>query len=128
MERLNPKTALAYWKVSTILLLTVAITSHISCKCFESQRLPKSHLRKICDILRKVAEHSIRASQDISPVLTFSDTAQAKANVDLVASLLTPQQVKAIANIDIDEMKEFISKQNEQAYQTLLQISIENNK
>lgn len=76
-------------------------------------------------MLRKAAEHSIRASQDTQAVAVFSDTCQAKAYVDLVADMLSPAQVRSIANIDILEMKEFISQQHQKATETLLQIYVE---
>lgn len=125
MERLNPQVSTAYWKVSSVLLVSLILTSYISSKCFESQRLPRSHVLKISELLRKAAEHSIRASQDTQPVTIFSDTSQAKAYVDLVEEMLTPCQVRSIANVDIAEMKEFISVQHQEATDKLFRIYVD---
>lgn len=125
MERLNPQVSTAYWKVSSVILASIILTSYISSRCFESQRLPRSHILKISELLRKAAEHSIRASQDSQAVTVFSDTCQAKAYVDLVEDMLSADQVTSIANVDILEMKEFISIQHEKATETLLRIYVE---
>lgn len=125
MERLNPQVSTAYWKVSFVMLSFLVLTSYISSKCFESQRLPRAHILKISELLRKAAEHSIRASQDSQPVTTFTDTCHAKAYVDLVEEMLTPCQVKSIANVDILEMKEFISDQHDKANEKLLRIFVD---
>lgn len=126
MERLNPQVSTAYWKVSSVVLTSIVLTSYISSRCFESQRLPRSHVLKISELLRKAAEHSIRASQDSQPVTVYTDTCQAKAYVDLVEEMLTPCQVRNIANIDILEMKEFISQQHENATEKLFRIYVDN--
>lgn len=125
MERLNPQISNSYWKVSGILLTFIFATSWVSSRCFEGQRLPRSHVLKISELLRKAAEHSIRATQDSQPATAFADTANAKAYVDLVEDLLTPEQVRHIAKIDILEMKDFISNQHDEATQKLLQIYID---
>lgn len=125
MERLNPQVSTAYWKVSSVILASLILTSYISSRCFESQRLPRSHILKISELLRKAAEHSIRASQDAQPVTVFSDTCQGKAYIDLVEELLTPCQVRSIANVDILEMKEFISVQHEEASEKLFRIYVD---
>ncbi|CAN0530982.1 unnamed protein product, partial [Scytosiphon promiscuus] len=54
-------------------------------------------------------------------VITFTDTSKAKAYIDIVEELLTPKQVEYDAGIDILAMKDFISKQNDEATQKLLQ-------
>lgn len=125
MERLNPQVSTAYWKVSCVILVSLILTSYISSRCFESQRLPRSHVLKLSELLRKAAEHSIRASQDTQPATAFSDTSQAKAYVDLVEDMLTPCQVRRIANVDILEMKEFISVQHEEATEKLFRIYVD---
>lgn len=125
MERLNPQVSTAYWKVSSVILASLILTSYVSSRCFESHRLPRSHILKISELLRKAAEHSIRASQDSQPVTVFTDTCQGKAYIDLVEELLTPAQVRSIANVDILEMKEFISQQHEEATEKLLRIYVE---
>lgn len=126
MERLNPQISTAYWKVSSVVLASIVLTSYISSRCFESQRLPRSHILKISELLRKAAEHSIRASQDSQPITVYSDTTQAKAYVDLVEEMLTPDQVRSIANIDVLEMKDFISQQHEKATETIFRIYVDN--
>ena len=125
MERLNPQISNSYWKISAVLVASMMVTSWISTKCFEGQRLPRSHLLKISELLRQAAEHSIRATQDSQPATAFADAAIAKAYVDIVEELLTPEQVQALASIDILEMKDFISKQYEEASQKLLQLHID---
>ena len=126
MERLNPQVSTAYWKVSSVVLASLILTSYISSRCFESQRLPRTHILKISELLRKAAEHSIRASQDSQPITVYADTSQAKAYVDIVEDMLSPDQVRGIANVDILEMKEFISKQHETATETLFRIYVDN--
>ena len=125
MERLNPQISQSYWKVSFVFLVCIAITSWISSKCYENQRLPRSHILKITELLRNAAEHSIRSVQDSQPVQKFMDTAIAKSQIDIVEELLTPEQVESIAGIDILVMKDFISKQHDEATQKLLQIYID---
>jgi len=125
MERLNPQISNSYWKVSAVLLGSIMMTSFISKKCFENQRLPRSHLLKISELLRQAAEHSIRSTQDSQPATAFADTATAKAYVDIVEELLTPEQVQTLANIDILEMKDFISKQHDENSQKLLQLYLD---
>lgn len=125
MERLNPQVSTAYWKVSSVIIASIILTSYISSKCFESQRLPRSHVLKISEMLRKAAEHSIRASQDTQAVTAFADTCQAKSYVDLVEDMLTRDQVRSIGNVDILEMKEFIAQQHEKATETLLRIYVD---
>jgi hypothetical protein len=126
MERLNPQVSMAYWKVSSVVLVVLMLTSYISCRCFESQRLPRSHVLKISELLRKAAEHSIRASQDNQPVTVYTDTCQAKTYVDLVEDLLTAEQVRSIASVNVLEMKEFIARQHEDASERLYRICVEN--
>ncbi|ACH46791.1 unknown [Feldmannia species virus] len=111
---------MTYWKASCTLLLTLAAVSALSRKCYETSRLPRRHVLKITELLRTAAEHSLRASQDSRPENVFHDTCQAKVNIDLVAQLLTREQVRHIANIDIDEIKEFIATQHLKATATLL--------
>lgn len=125
MERLNPQISNSYWKVSLVLIVSIMMTSWISTKCYEGQRLPRSHLLKISELLRQSAEHSIRATQDSQPATAFADTSTAKAYVDIVEELLTPAQVQTLAGIDILEMKDFISKQHDQATEKLLQLYID---
>lgn len=120
MERLNPQVCTAYWKLSLVLLASIYATSYISSKCYEGQRLPRAHVLKITELLRKAAEHSIRASQDTQPVTAFTDTSHAKAYVELVEDMLSVEQVRGIANIDILEMRDFVSKQHEETTQKLL--------
>jgi len=125
MERLNPQISQSYWKVSFVFIVCIAITSWISTKCFENQRLPRSHVLKISELLRKAAEHSIRSVQDNQPVTAFMDTAIAKSYIDIVEELLTKDQVESVAGIDILEMQSFISKQHDENTQKLLQIYID---
>ena len=125
MERLNPQVSISYWKVSAVLLVSILITSWVSARCYEGQRLPRSHVLKISELLRKAAEFSIRSSQDNQPVTIYADTTFAKAYIDLVEELLTPEQVRHIANVDILEMKNFIAQQHETATQKLLQIYLD---
>ena len=125
MERLNPQVSNSYWKVSAVLLGSIMVTSWVSTRCFEGQRLPRSHLLKISELLRQAAEHSIRATQDTQPATAFADSATAKAYIDIVEELLTPEQVQTLASIDILEMKDFISKQHDENSQKLLQLYLD---
>ena len=125
MDRLSPKVTTAYWKISAVVLVFITLTSGLSVKCYENQTLPRKHVLKLTEMLRKAAEHSIRASQDSQPVTAFTDTSIAKCAIDTVAQMLTPDQIKRIANVDIAEMQDFVSQQHEAATQALLKIYVE---
>ena len=66
-------------------------------------------------MIRSAMQHSIASSQHTNVVSSYQDSCIAKCSVDLVASILTPKQIRAISNVDILEMQDFISKQHEEA-------------
>lgn len=125
MERLNPQTSVAYWKVSAALVAFVFVTSYLSIKCHEDDTLSRRHVIKYSDMLRSAAEHSIRASQDSQAVHAFMDCCNAKSAIDTVSEVLTPHQVQVISNIDVIEMQDFINRQHEAATQILLKEYVE---
>jgi len=128
MERLSPQTVQAYWKVSACFVTFVFITSYLSIRCHEDDTLSRKHVLKYSEMLRSGAEHSVRASQDSQAVHAFIDCCTAKTAIDTVASVLTPQQVQVISNIDIVEMQDFVNRQHEAAVQILLKEYIEKKK
>ncbi|AAR26907.1 FirrV-1-B32 [Feldmannia irregularis virus a] len=107
MERLNPQASMTYWKASILLLTSVVLTSWISKKCFQQSKLPRHHLLKISELLRRGIEHSIAASQ--SPTTRYRDTCKAKIYINLVSELLTPEQILDLSGIDIHELKHLIT-------------------
>ncbi len=128
MERLNPQTSVAYWKVSAALVAFVFVTSYLSIKCHEDDTLSRRHVIKYSDMLRTAAEYSIRASQDSQAVHAFMDCCNAKSAIDTVSEVLTPHQVQVISNIDVIEMQDFINRQHEAATQILLKEYVEKKK
>ena len=128
MDRLNPQVSMSYWKISAGLILFIIITSTMSSKCYEGQKLPRKSVLKLLEMLRKAGEHSIRASQNSQPVTIFADTCIAKNYIDAVAELLTRDQVRDMANVDLLEMREFISQQHKNATETLLNAFIQKKK
>jgi len=128
MERLSPRIVQAYWKVSAGIVAFVFLTSYISAKCHDDDTLPRKHIIRYTDMLRSAAEYSIRASQDSQAVHAFIDCCNAKTSIDTVSSVLSSQQVRSIANIDVLEMQEFIHKQHEAATQILLEEYVEKKK
>lgn len=120
MERLNPRTSMAYWKISGALLFFIAATSALSAKCHENNTLSRNHIIKYTEMIRSAMQHSIKSSQDTNISSSYQDACIAKCSVDLVASILTPRQIRGIADIDILEMQDFISKQHEKAEELLL--------
>ena len=102
-------------------MIFVAATSSLSSKCYEDQSMPRKHVLKLIQMLRTAGEYSIRASQSTNAVTIYADTCSAKNAVHTVAELLTPQQVKALAGVNLCEIKEFISQQHQSATEVLLQ-------
>jgi len=120
MDRMNQRSAMAYWKLSTIVVVFVGVTSYLSVRAHESSKLPREHILKYSELLREAARASIQSTQDQHPVQSFIDSSKAMCAVNIVSEFLTPHQVKHIMNIDIAEMKEFISKQHDDATSALL--------
>lgn len=104
MERLNRQACMTYWKVSAIYLASIFVISWTSKKCFEQSKLPRHHLLKLTDILRKALEHSISASQDTCPQTKYRDTCKAQIYAGLVNDLLTPEQIRDLSGIEINEL------------------------
>lgn len=128
MERLNAQTVSAYWKVSAVIVAFVFITSYMSIKTHEDDTLSRRHILKYSEMLRYGAESSIRASQDSQAVHAFVDCCNAKTAIDTVSSVLTPQQIQVISNIDIVEMQDFVNRQHDAATQLLLKEYVEKKK
>ena len=120
MDRMNPRSAMSYWKLSSIVLTFVGVTSYLSVRSHECNKLPRKHVLKYTELLREAARSSVQASQDQHPVQRFIDSSKAMCAINIVNDFLTPYQVKHILNVDIDEMTEFISKQHEDATVLLL--------
>lgn len=125
MDRLHPKVSQSYWKAALAMVVFVMITSYISSRCFERQKLPRKHVLKMLELLRLSGEHSIRASQSTQPVTIFADTCEAKNSIDTVTNFLSNEQAKHLAGIDLGEMREFISQQHKNATEVLLKAYIE---
>ena len=121
MDRLNARTSMAYWKISGVLLTFILITSVLSSKCHEDNTMSRKHLLKYKGVIRTAMQHSIQSSQDTDVATSFYDVCIAKCAVDIISNMLTPYQIRAIANIDIFEMQEFISKQHEDATELLME-------
>ncbi|AAK14490.1 unnamed protein product [Ectocarpus sp. 4 AP-2014] len=121
MDRMNQRSAMAYWKLSTIVVVFVGVTSYLSVRAHESSKLPREHILKYSELLREAARASIQSTQDQHPVQSFIDSSKAMCAVNIVSEFLTPHQVKHIMNVDIGEMKEFISKQHDDATSALVQ-------
>jgi len=121
MDRMNQRSAMAYWKLSTIVIIFVGVTSYLSVRSHESSKLPREHILKYSELLREAARASIQSTQDQHPVQSFINSSKAMCAVSIVAEFLTSHQVKHLMNIDIAEMKEFISKQHDDATSALLQ-------
>ncbi len=115
--------ALAYWKLSAIVVVFVGVTSYLSLKSHESSKLPREHILKYSELLREAARASIQSTQDQHPVHKFINSSKAICAVNIVAEFLTPHQVKHMVNVDIAEMKEFISKQHDEATNALVQLT-----
>ena len=109
MDRLNVRTSMAYWKITISLLAFISITSALSSKCHESNTLSRHHIIKYSEMIRSAMQHSIASSQHTNVVSSYRDSCIAKCSVDLVASILTPKQIRSISNVDILEMQDFIS-------------------
>lgn len=119
MDRMNHRSAMAYWKLSTIVVVFVGVTSYLSVRAHESSKLPRE--LKYSELLREAARASIQSTQDQHPVQSFIDSSKAMCAVNIVSEFLTSHQVKHIMNVDIAEMKEFISKQHDDATSALIQ-------
>lgn len=116
MERLNPQTCSMFWKVSGMMLLFIAGTSHLSNRCHENNSMSRKHILKFTELLRSAMEHSIKATQDTNSVTRYRDVCVAKVSIDILVNMLTPCQLRVIAsNIDILETQEHISKQYQEA-------------
>lgn len=120
MDRMNDRSTMAYWKLSATVVLFVGITSYLSVRTHECSKLPRKHVLKYTELLREAARASIQSSQDQHPLQSFIDSSKAMCAINIVSEFLTPHQVKHMMNVDIDEMKEFISKQHEDATTLLL--------
>lgn len=123
MDRMNQRSATAYWKLSIIVIVFVGVTSYLSVRSHESSKLPREHILKYSELLREAARSSIQSTQDQHPVQSFINSSKAMCAVSIVSEFLTPHQVKHIMNVDIAEMKEFISKQHDDATSALIQKS-----
>ena len=120
MDRMNARSAMSYWKLSAVLVAFVGATSYLSVRAHECNKLPRKHILKYTELLREAARASIQSSQDNHPLQKFIDSSKAMCAINIVSEFLTPYQVKYMLNVDIDEMKEFISKQHEDATSALL--------
>ena len=121
MDRMNENSAMAYWKLSATIVVFIGVTSYLSVRAHECSKLPRKHVLKYTELLREAARSSIQSSQDQHPLQSFIDSSKAMCAVNIVNEFLTPHQVKHMMNIDLDEMREFISKQHEDATTLLLQ-------
>jgi len=115
MDRLNSRTSAAYWKITFSLVAFIAITSAFSSKCHENNTLSRHHIIKYSEIIRTAMQHSISSSQHTNVVSAYQDACVAKCCVDLIATMLTPKQIRSISDVDILEMQDFISKQHQDA-------------
>ncbi|CAN0333669.1 unnamed protein product [Discosporangium mesarthrocarpum] len=120
MERMNPRTTRATWKIAACIVALVVVASAASSRAHDNERLPRKHILKYVELLRSAAEHSIRASQDSHPVNAFIDPARATMAVDIVENFLTPDQARHLTNVDLADMKEFVDGLHEVATQALL--------
>ena len=126
MDRLNMRTSMSYWKITISLLAFISITSALSSKCHENNTLSRHHIIKYSEMIRTAMQHSISSSQHTNIVSAFSDACVAKCTVDLIANVLTPKQIRAISDVDILEMQDFISKQHEEATEMIFRKNQEN--
>ena len=53
MDRMNQRSAMAYWKLSTIVVVFVGVTSYLSVRAHESSKLPREHILKYSELLRE---------------------------------------------------------------------------
>jgi hypothetical protein len=120
MDRMNMRSAMAYWKLSAVVVAFVGVTSYLSVRAHECDKLPRKQVLKYTELLREAARASIQSSQDQHPVQKFIDSSKAMCAINVVREFLTPYQAKHILNIDMDEMSEFISKQHEDSTALLL--------
>jgi hypothetical protein len=120
MDRMNDRSTMAYWKLSATVVLFIGATSYLSVRAHECSKLPRKHVLKYTELLREAARASIQSSQDSHPLQSFIDSSKAMCAINIVSEFLTSSQVKHLMNVDIDEMKEFISKQHEDATTLLL--------
>ena len=121
MDRMNHRSAMAYWKLSTIVVVFVGVTSYLSLRAHESCKLPREHILKYTELLREAARASIQSTQDQHPVQSFINSSKAMCAVSIVSEFLTRDQVKHIMNVDIAEMRDFISKQHDDATSALIE-------
>lgn len=117
---MNPRSAMSYWKLSAIVVAFVGITSILSVRAHECNKLPRKQVLKYTELLREAARASIQSSQDQHPVQKFIDSSKAICAINIVNEFLTPYQVKHLLNVDINEMSDFISKQHEDSTALLL--------
>lgn len=115
MDRMNTRSAMSYWKLAAIVVAFVGITSVLSVRAHECDKLPRKHILKYTELLREAARASIQSSQDQHPLQKFIDSSKAMCAINIVSEFLTPYQVKHMLGVDIDEMSEFISKQHEES-------------
>lgn len=120
MDRMNTRSAMSYWKLSAIVVAFVGVTSVLSVRAHECEKLPRKHVLKYTELLREAARASIRSSQDQHPLQKFIDSSKAMCAINVVSEFLTPYQVKHMLGVDIDEMIEFISKQHEETTSFLI--------
>ncbi len=117
---MNSRSASSYWRLSAIVVAFVGVTSVLSVRAHECNKLPRKHVLKYTELLREAARASVQSSQDQHPVQRFINSSRASCAISIVREFLTPYQVKHILNVDIDEMSEFISKQHEESTALLL--------
>lgn len=121
LDQMNQRSAMAYWKLSTIVVVFVCVTSYLSLRARESSKLPREHYLKYSELFREAARASIQSTQDQHPVPRFIGSSKAMCAVNIVSEFLTPHEVKHIVNVDIAERKEIISKQHDDATSALVE-------
>ena len=121
MERMTNMAAMNYWKLGLVVVAFIGTTSYVSKRAHESNKLSRTHVLKYSELLREAARASVQSTQDQHPVQSFINSSKAMCAINIVNEFLSADQVKHLMNIDLEEMKSFISKQHDEATSTLVE-------
>lgn len=118
---MNDISAMNYWKLSLVVVVFVATTSYISQRAHASNKMSRAQIIKFSELLRESARSSVQSTQDQHPVQSFINSSKAMCGISIVDQFLSSDQVRHLMNVDLAEMKAFISKQHDEATSELVQ-------
>jgi hypothetical protein len=128
MDRLTSASSKSYWQLSVLVVAIVAVTARVSVWRYDTIRLPRKHVLGYVDLLRDAARCSVKSSQDSNPIQSFIDANNAQIMVNVAKKFLTPDQVRTMLHVEIEELYEHVCRQHDRAARRMVEYCTEETK